>query len=127
MYVISQTQTCSGRTTRSPSPTSSGSASSVRASFGYPSLEPADQKAEPRTWELGADVIYAGERRDFGFPDPVRLSSYWLAGLSARVDIGGRWTLRARMENLFDEPYELADGYNSMGRSLFVTLRHEFH
>jgi outer membrane cobalamin receptor len=30
------------------------------------------------------------------------------------------------MENLFDEEYELASGYNTMGRSLFVSLRHEF-
>ena len=30
------------------------------------------------------------------------------------------------MENLLDEDYELASGFNTMGRSLFVALRHEF-
>ena len=72
------------------------------------------------------DVLYAGERRDFGFPADISLPAYWLANLSARVAFSDRWTMFARMENLFDEDYELASGFNTMGRSLFVTLRHEF-
>ncbi len=79
-----------------------------------------------RSHELALDLLYAGERRDFGFPDPVTLESYWLANLSARVALTGRWTMLARMENLFDEDYELASGFNTMGRSLFVAVRHEF-
>jgi vitamin B12 transporter len=76
--------------------------------------------------ELALDVLYAGERRDFGFPDPAPMPAYWLANLSARVALGGRWTMLARAENLFDEDYELARGFNTMGRSLFVALRHDF-
>jgi vitamin B12 transporter len=76
--------------------------------------------------EIAVDLLYAGERRDFGFPDQIRLPSYWLANLSARVALGSRFTLLARAENLFDEDYELASGFNTMGRSLFVALRHEF-
>jgi len=77
--------------------------------------------------ELALDLLRAGERRDFGFPDPVSLSAYWLAILSARIALGEDWTILARAENLFDEDYELARGFNTMGRSLFVALRHEFH
>jgi vitamin B12 transporter len=76
--------------------------------------------------EFALDLLYAGERRDFGFPDPVRMPAYWLANLSARVALGGRFTLLVRAENLFDEDYELARGFNTMGRSLFVALRHDF-
>lgn len=76
--------------------------------------------------ELALDLLYAGERRDFGFPDAVSMPTYWLANLSARVALGGRWTMLARAENLFDEDYELARGFNTMGRSLFVALRHDF-
>jgi vitamin B12 transporter len=76
--------------------------------------------------EIAVDLLYAGERRDFGFPDQIRLPSYWLANLSASVALGPRFTLLARAENLFDEDYELASGFNTMGRSLFVALRHEF-
>ena len=76
--------------------------------------------------EIAIDLLYAGERKDFGFPDPVTMPAYWLANLSARVAVNERWTLLARMENLMDEDYELAHGFNTMGRSLFVALRHEF-
>lgn len=79
-----------------------------------------------RGHELALDLLYAGDRKDFGFPEPVTLDSYWLASLSAKVAITPRFTLLARMENLFDEDYELASGFNTMGRSLFVALRHEF-
>ena len=79
-----------------------------------------------RSHELAVDFLYAGERRDFGFPADLSLPAYWLANLSARVALPGRWTMLARMENLFDEDYELASGFNTMGRSLFVSLRHEF-
>ena len=76
--------------------------------------------------EIAIDLLYAGERRDFGFPAPVVLPAYWLANLSAKVALGERFTLVARMENLFDEDYELASGFNTMGRSLFGALRYEF-
>jgi len=79
-----------------------------------------------RELEFAVDLLYAGERLDFGFPEPTRLPSYWLANLSAKVALGPRFTLLARMENLFDEDYELASGFNTMGRSLFAALRYEF-
>jgi vitamin B12 transporter len=76
--------------------------------------------------EIALDLLYAGERRDFGFPAQTVLPAYWLANLSAKVALGERFTLVARMENLFDEDYELASGFNTMGRSLFGALRYEF-
>ena len=77
--------------------------------------------------ELSVDLLAAGARQDFGFPDPVRLDPYLLANLSARIALPRDWTLTARLENLLDEQYELARGYNTMDRSLFVSLRREFH
>ncbi len=75
--------------------------------------------------ELALDVLAAGERRDFGFPAPVRLPGYVLANLSASMDLGRQWTLLARLENVFDEDYELARGYNTLGRAWFLALRHD--
>ncbi|MDH4258712.1 MAG: TonB-dependent receptor [Gammaproteobacteria bacterium] len=75
--------------------------------------------------EIAVDLLYAGDRKDFGFP-PVTMPSYWLANLSASFAVNENWTLLARMENLLDEDYELARGFNTMGRSLFVAVRHEF-
>jgi vitamin B12 transporter len=79
--------------------------------------------------ELALDLLYAGERRDFDNSDSVgqtRLAAYWLANLSARIALGERFTLFARIENLLDEDYEPADTYNSMGRAYFGAIRYEF-
>ncbi|MGH8135182.1 MAG: TonB-dependent receptor domain-containing protein [Steroidobacteraceae bacterium] len=75
--------------------------------------------------EIAVDLLYAGERKDFGSPQ-VSMPAYWLANLSANFAVNENWTLLARVENLLDEDYELARGYNTMGRSLFVAARHEF-
>ena len=76
--------------------------------------------------EVAVDVLYAGERRDVGFPAPLVMPAYWIANLSARVALGERFTLLLRAENLFDEDYVLAGGYNSMGQSFFGALRYAF-
>jgi vitamin B12 transporter len=76
--------------------------------------------------EVAVDLLYAGERRDFGFPSQTVLPGYWLANLSARIALGERFTLLVRAENLFDEDYELASGFNTMGQSFFGSLRYEF-
>lgn len=76
--------------------------------------------------QFALDLLYAGDRHDWGFPEPERLAPYWLANLSARIAVRDHWTLLARMENLLGEDYELARGYNTMGRSLFVAVRHDF-
>jgi vitamin B12 transporter len=76
--------------------------------------------------QLSIDLLAAGERLDYGYPEPVRLGSYLLANLSATIALPSDWTMTARIENLLNEQYELASGYNTMDRSLFVSLRHEF-
>jgi vitamin B12 transporter len=76
--------------------------------------------------EIELDAVHAGERRDFGFPAQTVLPSYWLANLSARIALGRRFTLLARAENLFDEDYELASGFNTMGQSFFAALSYRF-
>jgi vitamin B12 transporter len=79
--------------------------------------------------EVALDVLYAGERRDFDnsdFEGQTQLAAYWLANLSARIALGERFTLFARIENLLDEDYEPADLYNSMGRAYFGAVRYEF-
>ncbi len=76
--------------------------------------------------QIAFDVLAAGERPDFGFPESVMLESYVLASLSARIRLSELWLATARLENLFDEEYELARGFNTMDRSLFLSLRREF-
>ena len=77
--------------------------------------------------QVSLDLLAAGKRQDFGFPAPVKLDAYLLVGLAGHFSLNEDWSLTARVENLFDESYELARGYNTMGRSLFVALRRDFH
>jgi vitamin B12 transporter len=75
-------------------------------------------------FDVGMNLLAAGERKDFGFPDPVTLDSYVLVDLTAGWQLSDSVSLRARVENLFDEDYELADGYNTAGRGIYVALRY---
>jgi vitamin B12 transporter len=75
-------------------------------------------------FDLGIDLLAAGERTDVGFPDPVELDSYVLVDLTAGLRITDRLSLRARVENLLDEDYELADGFNTPERGVYVALRY---
>jgi vitamin B12 transporter len=74
--------------------------------------------------QLGLDLLATGERLDFGFPAPVELDAYLLANLTAAWRIGDHWTVSGRVENLLDEDYELADGYETAGRGLYLSLRY---
>lgn len=76
--------------------------------------------------EVALDALVAGDRLDFGFPSAVRLGGYTVVNLSGRFAVTRALGLTARLENVFDRDYELARGYNTMGRSLFVAARYDF-
>jgi vitamin B12 transporter len=76
---------------------------------------------------LGANASYVGPRDDFGFPNNVELAAYMLVNLHASFAMTENFTLLANVENVFDEQYELADGYNTADRSVFVSLKYSTH
>lgn len=69
------------------------------------------------------DVLSSGARTDFG---GVRLAPYTVATVSANVELQPRWTAQLRLENLTDEKYELARGYNTPRRALFASTHYSF-
>ncbi len=73
--------------------------------------------------EFGLQMLATGERKDFG---DVRLAGYVLANLTASVALSERWTLRARLDNLLDQDYELVEGYNAAGRGLYASLAYRY-
>lgn len=73
--------------------------------------------------EAGLQMLAAGERLDFG---GVRLAGYVLVNLTASVALSDRWTLRARLDNLLDQDYELVEGYNSAGRGIYASLAYSY-
>ncbi|HSC09178.1 MAG TPA: TonB-dependent receptor [Steroidobacteraceae bacterium] len=75
--------------------------------------------------ELGFDVLLSGEREDFGTLEQIELEGYALVNLYARFALMRGLSLQVRLENAFDEQYELASTYNTPDRSVFLALRYE--
>ncbi|ABE48393.1 TonB-dependent receptor domain-containing protein [Methylobacillus flagellatus] len=81
-----------------------------------------------RTWqsfELGSELEASSYRYDNINNTPSsRMSGYTLVNVYANYRINPDWTLNARVNNLFDRHYELAQGFSTLGANLFVSLRY---
>ncbi|MGH8041509.1 MAG: TonB-dependent receptor plug domain-containing protein [Rudaea sp.] len=67
----------------------------------------------------GMEFIASGTRQDVG---GVTLPGYALVNLRADYRLTPAWRIGARLENAFDRFYELAHGYNTPGRSAYLTV-----
>jgi len=93
---------------------------------GQPLLRRPDRKASATldyrfsngSW-AGLEWVYAGEREDFG---GITLDAYQIFSLRAGWNFLPDWRLELRGENLTDERYEPAYGFDGAGRSWFVSL-----
>ena len=75
-------------------------------------------------WKVGADVTASGVRFDSANEAPTsRMGGYALIGAFARYRIDPQWTLEINGNNLSDRKYELARGYNTLGRQLLINVR----
>jgi len=72
-------------------------------------------------WNFGGDLLYSGDRKDFG---GITLDSYTLVNLNISYQLNSNWQLFAKLENAFDEDYQLASGYNTRGRAGFLGIRY---
>jgi vitamin B12 transporter len=77
------------------------------------------ERALGETVRIGAEVLYAGERKDVG---GITLPSYTLLNLRASWALAPAWKFVARVENITDRNYELAHGYNTPERSGFLEV-----
>jgi len=75
--------------------------------------------------KLGATVHSMSSSEDIDYQTfaPTTLGAYTLVGLRASVAIGEHYELYGRVENLFDEKYEMVSGYGTVGRAAFVGVR----
>lgn len=73
-------------------------------------------------WSLGGEVGHTAKRDDFDINTfaRTRLAPYTLVRLLATYRVAAGVVLRLRVENAFDERYELVDGYNTPRRAAFV-------
>ncbi|MBI5611881.1 MAG: TonB-dependent receptor [Gammaproteobacteria bacterium] len=72
----------------------------------------------------GLDLFATGRRPDSDFSDQ-RLPGYALVNLVGQYRLDNHWTLRARLENLFDRHYELAQGYNTTRRAAYLQVHYQ--
>jgi vitamin B12 transporter len=68
---------------------------------------------------IGIEWFHSGSRQDFG---GVKLESYDLFSLRAGWALTTAWRVELRGDNLSDEVYEPAYGFNAAGRSWYVSL-----
>ena len=70
-------------------------------------------------WRLGGDLSYSGSRPDGA---DGNLRPYWLAGITARYQVNKSYSLFGRIDNVLNENYQTAFGFNQPSRGLFVGL-----
>ena len=70
-------------------------------------------------WQAGGNLTRVGERDNSSFDDIV-LEPYELVDLYARYLIARAIDVSVKIENLFDEDYETASGFNTKGRTAYA-------
>ena len=75
-------------------------------------------------WTLGVQTELSSARYDDA-ANTRRLGGYALVSLQASTHVARDFVLQARIDNLADRDYQLARGYATGGRSLFVGLKWE--
>lgn len=75
-------------------------------------------------WRVGAEAIVGSSRPDNDIVKgtPVTLGGYKVVNLTARHAVAKNTFIAARLENTFNEHYQVAHGFNTPGRGLFVSL-----
>jgi vitamin B12 transporter len=74
--------------------------------------------------DWGGNVILSGNRKDSDYNSEFN-SSYTVVNLTAAKKLTPEWTGRVRVENAFNENYQLVHGYNIPQRGVFVTLQYQ--
>ena len=74
--------------------------------------------------DWGGNIILSGNRKDSDYNSEIN-SSFTVVNLTASKKLTREWTGRIRVENAFNENYQLAHGYNTPLRGVFVTLQYQ--
>jgi vitamin B12 transporter len=79
--------------------------------------------------EAGVDILQSGPREDVGGisgAPGVHDGGYVLAALYGKLTLTPAWSFTARLDNVLDRRYQLANGYNTAGRGASISTRYEF-
>jgi len=83
----------------------------------------ADTRVE--NWTLGAEAQLSSKRWDYNdyAGTTTQLGGYGVFNLYASTPIARDWTLLARLDNVADKSYQLANGYATVGRTFYMSLK----
>jgi vitamin B12 transporter len=73
---------------------------------------------------VGATLLAQSARYD-DKANTIRVGGYGLLDLRAQYRFDSHWTVRARLENVFDKQYQTVATYNEAGRNLFVSVNYD--
>lgn len=75
-------------------------------------------------WDVSTDIVASGARYDGANQSAEsRMGGYTLFNATVRYRINKTWSVEVVGQNLTDKKYELAQGYNTPARSIFVNVR----
>ena len=75
-------------------------------------------------WDVSGDVVASGARFDSGTEAATtRMGGYTVVNANLRYRVDKTWSVELVGQNLTDKKYELAQGYNTPSRSLFLNVR----
>lgn len=77
--------------------------------------------------DWSANVIWSGTRADNHLVTwaPLTNSSYTVVNLTASKKLTPEWTGRVKVENAFNEKYQLVHGFDAVPRGIFVTFQYQ--
>jgi vitamin B12 transporter len=73
-------------------------------------------------WQFGVSYLYQGKRND----SYATLDPYSLVDLTGAYSFANGVKLSTKLGNVFNEEYELADGYNTAERNIYATVNYRF-
>ena len=76
-------------------------------------------------WHVIANASVVSSRDDSSFSDVI-LPQYELVDLTAIYQVSNSTRLSAKIDNLFNESYETASGFNSKDRTVMLELKYSF-
>lgn len=83
-------------------------------------------------YDIGTKVVFSGTRQstlsspsDPYTASPVTLNAYQVWSFYAGMKVNEEWTARVRLNNAFNEQYQLVGGYNTPGRNVMFTMTYQ--
>lgn len=73
-------------------------------------------------WNIGTNVIAQSRRLDW---TNNFMGGYTVVNLFGNYSLNKNWEVRGRIDNLFDKNYESSDTYNTLDRTLFITIAYK--